>query len=257
MHNLLALAWICVLISGCSTLGNSFGRTSYASHSLFQGYSDIQISPDLRVARFVGNPHTSHREIALMSAFRAVEICRTEKYRLADIYDTRIPSSGGEIKAGYRPYVDTQETVAGYGHVPMDTYFACRNETFLLGIAMKPVPPSEIAPYVKDSVGAVRVEGFVMFSPNQSRLKTDDIIFEIDGRRISNMADIKSAVAHAANKERIPAKVVSDKRVTDLELKSADATVQVSESQDAMVKALCRDYPGTSDRPICGAKVAK
>ncbi len=246
-----------ILLSGCSTVGNSFGRTSYAPHSMFQGYSDIQLSPSMRVARFVGNGHTSHQEIALMSEFRAIEICKGEKYRLADIYDVKIPGSGGQIKAGYRPYIDTQENAVGYGFVPMDTYFACRNEIYLLGVSFRPVPSSEITSYAKDGKGAMRVEGFLLFSPNQGLLKTDDLVLAIDGKRVSNISELKAAVGDAKDKDHILAQVVSGGRLATLELKAKEATVQLARAQDEMVSNLCRNYPGASDSSICGAKTAK
>lgn len=230
------------------------GRTTYSPYSLFQGYSDLNLSADLRVARFVGNTYTSQQSIAMMSAFRAIEICREEKFRLADIYDTKIPSSGGEIKDGYRPYIDIQENSVGYGHVPYDTYFACRNEIYLLGVLWRPVPASEVSTYAKDGKGAFRIEGFMMFSPNQGRMKVDDLVLEVDGNRIANSSELKAALANAKNKERIPAKVISDKKIQFVELKSADTTSQFLSEQDAFVKAVCDDYPGASDRPICGAK---
>lgn len=224
---------------------------------MYQGYSDAEITPDLRVARFIGNPHTKLDEIRLMSMFRAMELCRQEKFRLADIYDNRIPNHGGEVTSAFHPYVDTQETTVGYGMIPVDTYFACRNESYLLGISLTPVPAAEVALFEKDGKGAVRVGEFVMFSPNKEKLKTDDLILELDGKRVTNMADIKTALAHAKDKSHIPAKVISDKHITEVELKAADATIDVSKYQDAIVKAVCANYPGTSDRPVCGAKTAK
>ncbi|MCM2278156.1 MAG: hypothetical protein NDJ89_08775 [Oligoflexia bacterium] len=241
---------ICFLASGCSTIT----RTSYKPFSIFDGYSDLKISDDLRVARFVGSPHTNRQEIAALSGFRAIEICRSENFLLADIYETRIPSKGGALNPSYRPYVDTQDDFTGYAYVPYDSYFACRNELHILGIALKPVKPEEVNTYVNDGKGALRAEGFVALAPNQDRLKVDDLILELNGKRVSNTAEAKAAIATASDMDQIPAKIVSNKQISLMKLKAASVTTHAVAAQDAIVKAVCKNYPGASESLICREK---
>lgn len=226
-------------------------RSPYEAFQVLQGYSDLKISDDMRVARFVGNPHTDRQEIGVLSVFRAIEICRGEKFRIADIYETKFPNKGGALKSDYRPYTDTQEDPTGYAYVPVDAYFACRNEVYLMGMALNPVRPSEVAAHINDGRGGIRVEDFVMFSPNQDQLKVDDLILEINGTRVSNVSEAKAAVARATDKNRIPAKIISNNKVSTTWLKAASATSQVLTAQDSLVSAVCENYPRASVSPLC------
>lgn len=236
-------------------MGNAVGRTRYEPYNLtMQGYSDLKVSPELRVARFVGNAQTGVEEISMMSAFRAIEICHDEKFKLADILDSQIPSSGGKIKEGYRPYTDTQKDFSGYGYFPVDTYFTCRNSLSLAGVALKPVNAGDISAFVKDGKGAAQIEALVMLSPNQKILKVDDIILEVDGKRVENPQGVKSAIAQAKNKDSIPSKIVSDKKISVVNLKASDVTGLTIDQQEKMIRAVCANYPGASERPICTGK---
>lgn len=252
-----------VLVSvGCSTRPTTYQLSTKDK----DGYSDKNMDNLLRVATFKGNSATSKETAELYAKFRAIEICEELGNTLTHImlvkdntYSKEISQTtataptyyygmspyygrGGAYGRGYGMGYGTVSTTTlndTYTYPMFDAYFECVDRPVDARVSLTNLSASQMKDIVKDLQGAVQVEEVLDDSPNKGTLEKGDIVVRVNNERVEKIIDVYHLLRKPGG-SKFRAEVYRNGVKKMVDVKLADVTDQVTESQKEIIKQACK-----------------
>jgi hypothetical protein len=131
-----------------------------------------------------------------------------------------------------------------------DMLFSCKNNFYLVGIQMEPVPPENVKEVSKDNVGALQIIGFTNDSPNKDDLQVGDIILKVEGRRVVNMVQLSEALENAKDKNKVTLTVGREGKRKSVSVVAEDKIDALLKNQEQSIQSACV-VPEIKKRQIC------
>ncbi len=151
---------------------------------------------------------------------------------------------GGQTYGGGSSWVETL-TFPTY-----DTYFACHDQAWAVGIVPKDLTVEDLKPLVKDLMAAIQIESLSGDSPNFSVLQVGDIIYKVNKKRITNGVDFILALNDAPNKQQISLQLFRDGKQKTVNVIAVDLTQEFTTDNQEVVSMACT-VPEIKARSIC------
>lgn len=240
--------------------------TPYQKAKKGRGYEDRK-EDDIRISNFRANSYTKIPEARLYAEFHAIENCKTEAGRYANILDifdrteakeiTRTTGSafGPTYYGGYGMYpyysryssfgvgasfntisTDTWNETLVYPNI--DVFYTCETKVYRPKVMFREVPAEEMKHLVKDLKGGLQVEKVVADSPNRMVLDDDDIILRANGTRIDRVYEL----IHMFNDQSRQVKIefLREGQKKTAIMKSDDVTNFISEAENKIIAEACK-----------------
>lgn len=251
---------ILALIAGCS----STKPTPYQKEKKKQGYRD-NVFEEMKVASFKGNSYTKKDRARMFAEFRAIESCRSESHKHAniiDIFDKTIEkeiirSSGGawgpSFYGGMYPYYSRYSSIGvGIDYSTISTnswsetlifpyievYYTCTDAIFRPQVLFKELSSEQIKHLVKDVKGAIQVENILKGSPNENSLQLGDIVLKANGKRIEKVYELIRMFN--TDSRDVSLQMLREGSIVVTKLKSADVTKEVIRTEEEIIQNVCR-----------------
>lgn len=263
------------ILYGCSTVPTKYVEST---DNKKEGFSDKTIDENLRMASFLGNSATKKDKAQLYAKFRAIEICSETGTKLAHILFVKDKSFDKEVTQatadyptyyyGVSPYYGRFGAYGGgvgmYGYGPTsvrydnetytypfyEVYFECVNKPVDVRMSFHKLSSSEVKNIVKDVMGAVQIEEILPDSPNKNSFEVGDIIVSVNGTRVENLMELYKA---SRKTKSMDFRVDFFRNGTRMSAKAKflDVTEMVTQSQEEIVKEVCKNSELKDSRPLC------
>lgn len=239
--------------------------TPYQKEKKKEGYRDRTFE-ELRVSSFKANPYTKKNRAVLYAEFRAIDQCRAESKKhanLIDVLDKTIEkeitkSTGGawgpSIYGGAYPYYSRYSTIGvgiDYSTISSNSWketltfpyieilYTCSDLVFRPKVQLKELGADEIKHLVKDVKGALQIEKILDDSPNKDRFESGDIILKASGKRIEKVYEL-IGLFNAIQRD-VPLDILREGERHLINLKSVDVTKDVALTENEIIKKACQD----------------
>lgn len=253
---------ILVSLIACS----SNDPTPYQKSKKGKGYSD-RVENELKVSNFRGNSYTKVAIARLFAEFHAIETCKTEGGRSANILDifdkteskevlrTTGSAFGPTYYGGYGMYpyysryssfgvgatfntvaTDTWPETLVYPNI--DVYYTCETEVWRPKVMFREIPAAEMKHLVKDLHGGIQVEKLMADSPNTKFLSEGDIILKANGRRIERVYELIHLFSDKSRQVRV--EILREGEKKSLTLKADNVTNTVGEAENKIIAEACK-----------------
>lgn len=265
-----AVFLVMIFLAACSS------RTKYQAYKRKDGgYEQCSFEKELSVVNFRGNNYTKKSTAELFAKFRAVELCREARKKVADLVGivdrsenkTVTRTSGGvygfpSYYYGYSPFYNRYSGF-GFGssiglmsgsawnetltYPNIDVVYRCAEKVYEPEIILREVSAEDMKQLTKDLKGALQVEKFIDGSPNK-KLEQGDFILKVAGERIEKSWQLMAAFDH--EHRALPVEIMRDGSRTKMQLESNDVTDKVEKSQQEIINKGC-EFKEIKKRPIC------
>lgn len=249
-------------ISGCAM------PTKYMSDQGEGGYSEAKINKLLYLTRFKGNSRTSKQDALDYSIFRAVEICRDNKIKLARLFfifdftkeekvfhtwtsTFQSPSFVSSILSDFGGNVIVQSSVtqgSGYSITnswsdiittpQFHTIFACAENQITIDLDLVAVSKDEMKILVKDLLGGMQIHSLAGSSPLNKYFKYGDIITKVNDQRVQDPAMFSYAIETTVE-HNIKINFYRDGKEQVVSVQKIDVSDDALKTQGALIRKVC------------------
>ncbi|WPU66924.1 PDZ domain-containing protein [Peredibacter starrii] len=255
--------WL-ILISAIACSSND--PTPYQKAKKGRGFDDRE-EDGIRISNFRANSYTKVANARLYAEFHAIENCKNEAGRTAnilDIYDrteakeiTRTTGSafGPTYYGGYGmyPYYSRYSTFgvgASFNTISTDTWnetlvypnidvlYTCEAEVWRPKVMFREVPADEMKHLVKDLKGGLQVQKVIADSPNHNVLDEGDIILRANGVRIDRVYQLIHLFSDKSRQVKVEFLREGQKKTATL--KSDNVTSFVGEAEKKIIGDACK-----------------
>lgn len=254
------------LILILTLLGCSSKRTQYHAYNKKEGgFTDGVLEDQLRVTKFEANSLTKKSYAEMFARYRSLEECRQEENKYAHVIGVidksdvkKVTRTNGDAWGpsyyygmGMSPFYSRY---SGFGfstgintvnsrsweetlvYPDIEVIYHCAKKVYEPAIAMRDVPPEEMAHLVKDLKGGIQVEKILPDSPNKN-LQEEDIIIRAAGRRIMKGHQLLALFKDAPDK--VPVTVLREGEKKQLILVGKDITPDVEKNLTDLKHRAC------------------
>lgn len=221
------------------------------------------------MVNFRGNAHTKKKTAELFAKFRAIENCRDQGKKVANILHIRDQSQSKNVlrSSGYPSYyygmspfysrgysgigvgIGTSSTwEETYTYPEFDVVFVCTDKAMGPELVIRQVSAEEMKLLVKDLRGALQVEKVLENSTNTQAIEIGDVILRAEGKRIEKIPQLLSLFTpeHSSVKVELMREGVKKSAV----LRSVDVTELIEGSQKSIIEDACKEKE-IKERKIC------
>lgn len=261
-----------VFLVGCSSQPTRFQKKKHGE-GYFDGASD-----GLRLSTFVGNQYTKPGKARLYAEFHAIETCKSEGYKFANVIDifdksvrkqvTKTDSTGPTYYGSYGMYpfysrYSGMGVGVGFGTTSSrswnETYvfprievpYTCDNSIYRPKLMFREVPAEEMKHLVKDIKGGVQVQKIMDDSPNKGTLKQDDMILKAQGSRIERVYELIKLFSEKHTGVEI--ELLREGARIKTTMKATDVTDVAGAAEEKIIEEACKDdhVKKAVDQNIC------
>lgn len=240
--------------------------TPYQKAKKGRGYSD-RTEEDIHISNFKANSYTKVGNARLFAEFHAIENCRREGFKYANILDIFDKTEAKEVMRttgsafgptyygsyGMYPYysrysnfgvgasfntvsTDTWHETRVYPNI--DVYYTCDNLIWRPKTMFREVPAEEMKHLVKDLRGGIQIEKIMSDSPNLTILAEGDIIIKANGKRIDRVYMLVQLFNEKAHEARV--EVLREGEKKTFTMKASDVTATVNEAEKKIIVDACK-----------------
>jgi hypothetical protein len=272
------LLLIFFLIAGCATK-----PTPYQKESKKEGYRD-SLQDELKIATFKANTVTKMEKAQSYAEFRAIENCRENENKHANIIDisdksvrkdvVRTSGSGWGPSYGFGmyPYYSRYSSIGvgvNYSTMSSDSwnetlvypiiqvYYTCSDQIVRPELRLKEISSEQMKLLVKDLRGALQIENIPENSPNEKLIEQGDLILKVNGKRIEKIYEL---IRYFKDKNSVvDLQILREGEKKNVKIKAIDITPEALKAEKKVITNVCKDKKYSHQttlqkRKICGAK---
>lgn len=254
--------------------------TPYQKEKKKEGFSD-STQEDVRVARFKANTRTKKSKAQSYAEFRAIEYCKINENKHANIIDindktvqkeiTRTSGSGWGPSYGFGmyPYYSRYSSFGlGVGYSTMssnswnetltfpviDVFYTCSDKIIRPELIIREISAEQMKLLVKDLKGALQVEKIPEGSPNTGIVEPGDLILKANGKRIEKVYELIKLFTDKDSVVQV--QLLREGERLTASLKGKDITEEALKAEKQIITHVCKDkkkkYQKTlKERKIC------